>query len=123
MGLARIDARPSRYANEGIMTVRDAKFPAGVATLWSVSDSSTALLMRTLYQAHKDDHLTKADALRHAQLALLHGSVHADPTTKSARGLTRVAATPANGSFKTDPDAPFAHPFFWAPFILMGNWL
>jgi CHAT domain-containing protein len=32
-------------------------------------------------------------------------------------------ATPANGNFKTDPDAPFAHPFVWAPFILMGNWL
>jgi CHAT domain-containing protein len=24
---------------------------------------------------------------------------------------------------KTDPDAPYAHPYFWAPFILMGNWL
>ncbi len=54
---------------------------------------------------------------------LLHGSVHADPATKSARGLTRVDAAPANGNFKTDPNAPFAHPFFWAPFILMGNWL
>jgi len=96
---------------------------AVLASLWSVSDSSTALLMRTLYQAHKDGHLTKADALRHAQLALLHGTVQADPATKSARGLTRVADTPANGNFKTDPNAPFAHPFFWAPFILMGNWL
>jgi len=25
-------------------------------------------------------------------------------------------------SFIADPRAPFAHPFFWAPFILMGNW-
>jgi CHAT domain-containing protein len=27
------------------------------------------------------------------------------------------------GNFKPDPNAPFAHPFYWAPFILMGNWL
>ncbi len=21
-----------------------------------------------------------------------------------------------------NPDRPYAHPYFWAPFILMGNW-
>ena len=26
------------------------------------------------------------------------------------------------GNFTPDPSAPFAHPFYWAPFILMGNW-
>jgi CHAT domain-containing protein len=24
--------------------------------------------------------------------------------------------------FETDPSRPYAHPYFWAPFILMGNW-
>lgn len=23
---------------------------------------------------------------------------------------------------KIDPNAPFAHPYYWSPFILMGNW-
>jgi CHAT domain-containing protein len=101
---------------------------AVLATLWPVADGSTALLMRALYQAHKNDHVDKADALRDAQLALLRGTVHADSTGKAAsagkteRGLTRVDGAPAVASFAADPHAPFAHPFFWAPFILMGNW-
>jgi CHAT domain-containing protein len=95
---------------------------AVLATLWPVADGSTALLMRAMYQAHKNDHVDKADALKEAQLALLHGTVHADSAGKAERGLARVDSAPATASFTTDPRAPFAHPFFWAPFILMGNW-
>jgi CHAT domain-containing protein len=96
---------------------------AVLATLWPVADASTAALMRALYQAHKVDHLDKADALRQAQLALLRGTVAAGDTSNAARGLARAGATRASGNFKTNPSAPYAHPFFWAPFILMGNWL
>ena len=53
-------------------------------------------LMRTLYKEEKEDRVTKAEALRQSQLALLHGTASV------------AAAT---------------HPFFWAPFVLMGNWL
>jgi CHAT domain-containing protein len=96
---------------------------AVLATLWPVADASTAALMRALYQAHKVDRLDKADALRQAQLALLHGSAKIDGSDNASRGLTRVGASQSGGSFKVDPGAPFAHPFYWAPFILMGNWL
>ena len=98
---------------------------AVLATLWPVADASTAALMRALYQAHKVDHLDKADALRQAQLALLHGTVAADDAGSAARGLARTSssAARASGNFKVNPAAPYAHPFFWAPFILMGNWL
>jgi CHAT domain-containing protein len=95
---------------------------AVLATLWPVADGSTALLMRALYQAHKNDHVDKADALRDAQLALLRGTVHSDSAGKAERGLARVDSAPAVASFAADPRAPFAHPFYWAPFILMGNW-
>jgi CHAT domain-containing protein len=44
--------------------------------------------------------------------------------TRRERGVTRttggVTAPPA---FTTDPAHPYAHPYYWAPFILMGNWL
>lgn len=96
---------------------------AVLATLWPVADASTAALMRALYQAHKVGRLDKADALRQAQLALLRGSAGADGAGNAERGLTRINAAPTTGNFKIDPNAPYAHPFYWAPFILMGNWL
>lgn len=96
---------------------------AVLATLWPVADESTAVLMRALYQAHKVDHLDKADALRQAQLALLNGSAQLRAAAGAQRGLTRADSAPAAERFKVDPNAPYAHPFYWAPFILMGNWL
>lgn len=96
---------------------------AVLATLWPVADASTAALMRILYQAHKVDRMDKADALRQAQLALLHGSANVGDPDIAVRGLTRTSTSEAGGNFKIDPNAPYAHPFYWAPFILMGNWL
>ena len=87
-----------------------------------MADDSTALLMRTLYKAHKDEHVDKAEALQRAQVALLLGTVRSDAGAHAHRGLTRVA-TAGIADFSPDPRAPFAHPFYWAPFILMGNWL
>ena len=109
---------------EGLgIIAQEAGARAVLATLWPVADASTATLMRELYQAHTNDHLDKADSLRKAQLALLRGSAAVPDDSKVRRGLTRVGAARETGNFTPDPKAPFAHPFFWAPFILMGNWL
>jgi CHAT domain-containing protein len=62
-----------------------------LATLWPVSDQSTADLMVEFYQELGKGGETKAEALRNAQLSLLKGD--------------------------------YQHPFFWAPFVLVGNWL
>ena len=63
-----------------------------LATLWSVNDRATAKLMSDFYYELSDRHLTKADAVRQAQLSLLR-----------TRG--------------------YEHPFYWASYVLLGNWL
>ncbi len=62
-----------------------------LATLWQVSDQSTAILMADLYRRRQSDGLTKVEALRQSQISL-------------------------QANFK------YSHPFYWASFILMGNW-
>ena len=61
--------------------------PSVVASLWAVSDHSTAEFMREMY-SHIRAGATKRTALRRAQLLI-----------KDAYG----------------------HPYYWAPFVLMGN--
>jgi CHAT domain-containing protein/tetratricopeptide (TPR) repeat protein len=119
------DSTPNRGVEvEGLGAIaQQAGAKAVLATLWPVADESTAALMRTLYQAHKVNHLDKADALRQAQIALLKGSARIDEAGDAHRGLTRADSAPTTGTFKVDPSAPYSHPFYWAPFILMGNWL
>ncbi|NES81552.1 MAG: CHAT domain-containing protein [Moorea sp. SIO2B7] len=65
-----------------------------IASLWSVNDQSTADLMSAFYQqlAQPNSEITKAEALRQAQLTLLK-------------------------------DSRYNHPYFWASFVLVGNWL
>ncbi len=59
--------------------------------------------------------------MQQAQLALLSGAVVRTPGAgERARERRLIAGVK---EFTTDPGAPFAHPYYWAPFILMGNWL
>jgi hypothetical protein len=72
--------------------------PALVASLWRVNDASTTLLMETFYRRVEAGAST-ASALRAAQLALLR-------YTKDGISITHPR--------------PYEHPYYWAPFILMG---
>ncbi|NES82628.1 MAG: CHAT domain-containing protein, partial [Moorea sp. SIO2B7] len=64
-----------------------------VASLWSVNDRSTSVFMKFFYQelANTQKPITKAEALRRAQVKLL--------------------------------DNQYKEPYYWAPYVLVGNWL
>lgn len=90
---------------------------AVISSLWPVNDASTGELMGDFYKrwAAGAGKVTKVEALRQAQLDLFQG--HLDPKAAAAgRGLS-AEDTPVPAS-KTG----YAHPFYWAPFVLMGNW-
>jgi CHAT domain-containing protein len=63
-----------------------------VASLWSVNDLSTASLMIEFYRELEKPETTRAEALRRAQVTLLHQD-------------------------------GYTSPYYWAPFVLLGNWL
>ena len=64
-----------------------------LASLWHINDKSTAILMGEFYRELAKTKVTKAEALRRAQLTLL----------------------------KKYPN--YERPGFWAPYVLVGNWL
>ncbi|MGQ4649541.1 CHAT domain-containing protein [Lyngbya aestuarii] len=63
-----------------------------LATLWAIQDQSTSQLMAEFYHLLTQPGVTKAEALRQAQLSLLNSS-------------------------------QYQHPYYWSPFVLVGNWL
>jgi len=89
---------------------------AVLATLWDVNDASTSRLMSDFYGRWvKDPAAGKAEGLRQAQLALLKAPP-ASAAARSERGFETVAG-PASSAH----DTGYSHPFYWAPFVLIGN--
>ncbi len=92
-----------------------------VASLWAVEDSSTSKLMGVFYRNLSEGGMTRMGALRDAQLAMLRSTGRSlvanprtGPTTKPPAGFQLKP-------FRVDPEHPYAHPFYWAPFVLIGN--
>lgn len=100
---------------------------AVMASLWQVNDESTSQLMQNFYgnlaKGSSTAPITKASALQQAQLFLLRGDV---PRAESAdsRASLEIRPRQASQTALTNSSAPsFAHPYYWAPFILIGNWM
>lgn len=93
------------FFRQGVRTV--------LATLWNVNDASTALMMQQFYN-HLATGKTKAEALRQTQLSLLQGKL----TAQDAADFDRAGVKPY---VEEQPVDSLAHPYYWAPFILIGN--
>jgi len=97
--------------------------PSVVASLWKVEDSSTAALMGSFYKNLKT--MSKSEALRQAQLELIHGDVGEKLLAmRGVGGITKSGEAPAVGSLSPGSisiSVSTAHPYFWAPFVLVGD--
>jgi len=65
---------------------------SALATLWFINDKASSDLVAEFYRQLKDSSHSKAEAIRGAQLQLLH-------------------------------NPQYTHPGYWAPFLLLNNWL
>lgn len=95
---------------------------AVLATLWPVADESTAAFMTEFYRI-KTGHPTasKAEAIRLAQKAMIDGRIKSTGNKAGCRSELFTGGGKET-EFKCDPNAPFSHPYFWSPFVLIGNW-
>ncbi|MFP4653688.1 MAG: CHAT domain-containing protein, partial [Phormidium sp.] len=91
---------------------------AAIASLWLVSDGGTQVLMDTFYRAMQAG-LPKAEALRQAQVALITNDFEA----VGGRREAMVEVVSGSTGQRLLPGGTLAHPYYWAPFILIGNGL
>jgi CHAT domain-containing protein len=82
-----------------------------LASLWNVSDASTALLMQKFY-TYLAQGKTKAEALQQVQTEFLNSKLTTQDLPRAGVRLYIPGQLP--------PDS-LAHPYYWAPFILIGN--
>lgn len=89
---------------------------AALASLWSVSDASSAILMIDFYQNLKIVP-AKAAALQQTQIAMLQGRLNLENSL--IQQTIRDIPVPPN--FENLGNENLSHPFYWAGFTIIGN--
>jgi CHAT domain-containing protein/Tfp pilus assembly protein PilF len=93
-----------------------------LAALWAVADESTSAFMSEFYRLKKSNpQKSKAEAVRATQEEMIDGKIKASGQAGGCRAED-FGSGAKTFQFKCDPNAPFSHPYFWSPFILIGNW-
>jgi CHAT domain-containing protein/tetratricopeptide (TPR) repeat protein len=109
-----------------ISSVGNAFFEKGVksvvASLWNVNDGSTSLLMQEFYK-HLAEGKTKTAALREAQLDLMTGQKTEKDVPRGNDADVKLTQKPGTTRAPTNQPTDYRHPYYWAPFILIGNGL
>jgi|JFJP01.1.fsa_nt_gi CHAT domain-containing protein len=88
-----------------------------LASLWEISDAGTTPLMLAFYNNYSTSK-SKAIAIQKAQLELLQGKV--EIKSGQVQGVGNLPPIPLK---QVTSDIDLKHPYFWASFILVGNWL
>jgi CHAT domain-containing protein len=87
--------------------------------------------MKRFYTNREGGKRTKSQALQQAQIDFLYGRDDASLSLNSSHGMTRRPVLTDNEvvvekqyriPFRLDKRRPFAHPYYWSPFVLFGNW-
>lgn len=109
------DATGREVESFGVISLRlGAK--AVVATLWKVDDAATASFMTNFYTFRKEG-FSKVEMLQKTQLSFLDESENG--TNSPHRNVKPVGGSSQTTTITHDR----YHPYYWAPFILMGNFL
>ncbi|WP_437221862.1 CHAT domain-containing tetratricopeptide repeat protein [Planctomicrobium sp. SH661] len=106
-----------RTSGEGVLGLQRALQVAGcrsvVSSLWKVDDQATRILMEEFYSNLWKKKLSRQEALRQAQIAMLQRYNIAEG---ELRGIRRLRTDNDAGKFNRTP------PVFWAAFTFSGDW-
>jgi CHAT domain-containing protein/tetratricopeptide (TPR) repeat protein len=127
--------------SQGVLGLQRAFHAAGVRTtvtsLWSVQDAATAEMMEEFYKnLWGKKKMTRLDALRQAQLAILRDPERVHKRSKAIladakkRGLDEASLTrlkgrvllPDSGKIEPDRTPRTSREAWWAAFVLCGDW-
>jgi len=89
-----------------------------LASLWYVSDQGTLGLMTEFYEQLKTAPI-RAEALRKAQLAMIHGEVFIN--NNQLEGVLEKGGILLPPELQQSGKMNFSHPYYWAAFTLIGN--